>query len=684
MSGLFFSLILFAKENSQPIPVKSKEPVAEKSFAVKSYQKIKLASPHDVFDVGVADINGDDILDIYTTGHYTRENLLLGDGKGNYTDALTRLGLDQARAFPYLEDMDADPALKEPGLYIHRRRRLLIFRAHELGEAGTVSGRILVPSPTGEPSPIQIYWAEHASADITNLASEAGETWTKVQFSIAPQGTLVLDTLYIALPFEVTLDSSLPLNKVKVGQHALHPKEHHFVLSWRDRHGVAWAELNGDGWLDAFMSTGGLRAALDRFQQPHIASDELLLSDGGGRYRDVAIERGIQKKNCRTYRPAWVDINGDNRLELYVGCLGGPNQFYSQDSTGRFKEVARKYGLATRPGAQFVWFDVDQDGDMDLLADLNGDGSHQDPNFGLYTDSNSWLAVFINDKVTFKRQLISRPFTGSVMQFALGDFDSDGDQDVYVVTARKKYRHESFLLVNNRGKLEPRDMEQWGLPRGCLSASWVDVDLDGKLDFHCLPVGIFYQTENGRFQRAREWTGWKLAQRARNGVSSWFDADNDGAWDVLMTLGIFPAEGYFKILQEWRRQQAEEQGQTLQEWRLARKDVAWPLRPMWRWYRTRLYQGQPPANHWLQLELVGPAGNRNAIGARVELSTDEGVQVREVGVSEGAHFSQGHYRLYFGLGKSPQAKQATIYWPDGKVTTHSNLKANQLLKISSP
>ncbi|ABA57259.1 Integrins alpha chain [Nitrosococcus oceani ATCC 19707] len=672
----FFSLVVLANSLD--------ESVAEKSFAIKSYQEIKLASPHDVFDMGVADINGDDILDIYTTGHYTRENLLLGDGKGNYTDALTRLGLDQARAFPYLEDMDADPVLEEPGLYIHRRRRLLIFRAHGLSEEGTISGRILVPSPADRPLPIQTYWAEHASADIINLASESGETWTKVQFSIAPQGTLVLDTLYIALPFEVTLDSSLPLNKVKVGQHSLPPKEHHFVLRWRDRHGVAWTELNGDEWLDVFMSTGGLRAALHRFQQSQIASDELLLSDGGSRYRDVAIERGIQKRDCRTYKPAWVDINRDNRLDLYVGCLGGPNQLYLQDSTGQFREVAKKYGLATRPGAQFVWLDVDQDGDSDLLADLNGDGNHLNPNFSLFTDTDSRVALFINDKVKFKRKLIPRPFKGSVMRFALGDFDSDGDQDVYVITARKKYRHESFLLVNNKGRLEPKDMRQWGLPKGCLSASWVDVDLDGKLDFHCLPRGIFYQAENGHFQSANEWTGWKAAQRARNGVSSWYDADNDGAWDVLMTLGIPPAEEYFKILREWQRQQAEKQGQTLKEWRLAREDVAWPLRPMWHWYHTRLYQGQPPANHWLQLELAGPTGNRNAIGARVELLTDEGAQVREVGVSEGAHFSQGHYRLYFGLGKSPQAKEVTIYWPDGKLTTHSDLKADQLLKISYP
>lgn len=692
-----FSLAIFAKEATQQISSATslEESAAEKSFIIKSYKKIELASPHDVFDMGVADINGDGILDIYSTGHYTRDNLLLGDGKGNYTDALTRLGLDQSREFPYLEDMDADPVLQEPGLYIHRRRRLLIFRAHELDKLGTISGRILVPSPTGNkrPPPIEVQWAEHASADITNLTSASGETWTKIQFSIAPGGTLALDTLYVALPFEVTLDSSVPLSYVKVGNHTLNPKEHSFVLRWRDRHGVAWAELNGDHWLDALMSTGGLRAAMNLFKQPNIASiasDELLLSDGDGHYRDVTAELGIHKGDCRTYKPAWVDVNQDNRLDLYFSCMGGANQLYLQDSKGHFTEVAGKYELDLNPGTQFIWFDADNDGDMDLLADLNGD--HKDPNFALFTDVNSHVALFINQGGKFEHHLIDRPFKGSVMQFALGDFDGDGDQDVYVITAGQQYRHHSFLLMNNKGMLEPREMASWGLPANCLAANWVDVDLDGKLDFYCVPVGIFYQAQNGYFKGSNDLTDWKAAQRARNGVSSWYDADNDGAWDVLITLAIGPSKQYGQAFRQWGENQAKKQGQTFQEWWLGRKNATsslppnmrWPLPPSWRWYRTRLYQGQQPANHWLQLELAGPEGNRNAIGARVALTTGDSTQVRAVGSSEGAHFSQGHYRLYFGLGKSAKANEITVYWPDGKVKTLSQVSADQLLNIPYP
>jgi hypothetical protein len=86
-------------------------------------------------------------------------------------------------------------------------------------------------------------------------------------------------------------------------------------------------------------------------------------------------------------------------------------------------------------------------------------------------------------------------------------------------------------------------------------------------------------------------------------------------------------------------------------------------------------------NHWLQVKLVGQKGNRQAIGARVTVVTPDGRQVQEVGGTDGAFFSQGHYRLYFGLGNHARADVLRIQWPDGDQQEFHDVSGDRLLTI---
>jgi len=81
------------------------------------------------------------------------------------------------------------------------------------------------------------------------------------------------------------------------------------------------------------------------------------------------------------------------------------------------------------------------------------------------------------------------------------------------------------------------------------------------------------------------------------------------------------------------------------------------------------------------IDLVGSAGNPQAIGARVTLVTPDGKQVQQVGASEGAYLSQGHYRLYFGLGTGDKISALKIHWPDGSLEELHNIKMDTLLTI---
>jgi hypothetical protein len=53
-------------------------------------------------------------------------------------------------------------------------------------------------------------------------------------------------------------------------------------------------------------------------------------------------------------------------------------------------------------------------------------------------------------------------------------------------------------------------------------------------------------------------------------------------------------------------------------------------------------------------------------------------------LNDGAFFSQGHHRLYFGLGSHARADTMRIRWPDGTVQELRNVEGDRLHVIAQP
>lgn len=86
------------------------------------------------------------------------------------------------------------------------------------------------------------------------------------------------------------------------------------------------------------------------------------------------------------------------------------------------------------------------------------------------------------------------------------------------------------------------------------------------------------------------------------------------------------------------------------------------------------------AGNWLSVDLAQPGGNRNAVGAWVELRSDDRVQVQEVTVG-GGHGGGQAGPLHFGLGPAPEADLRVI-WPDGTFSAwYLGVQANQRVAI---
>ncbi|MGD1919996.1 MAG: CRTAC1 family protein, partial [Pleurocapsa sp.] len=343
-----------------------------------------------------------------------------------------------------------------------------------------------------------------------------------------------------------------------------------------------------------------------------------------------------------------VDFDNDDRLDLYNTCgrvaddpKDYPHTLYRRESGG-YQDVAPDVGLVLPHAGYFVRLVGDGDGDLDLLASLE-----------------SKIRLYLNSSYRFEAQS-ELSLAATVTQLAVADFDLDGDFDVYIVT---KDRSPNSLLINNDGQYRPLDPQEFGLPAQGVDASWVDYDNDGAIDLHVVPKGLYRQIEGHRF-KATQLFNWQVPPfETWEARSAWFDRDNDGTRDLAIAYRQTPS-----ALQSTPslRQRIINQ--------IQKRDTS----KIW---QSAFYQNVGAKNHWLQIKLAGNGGNNPAIGAKVEVTTPMGVQIQQVGMSENSHYSQGHYRLYFGLGKYPKADLVKITWSNGEVTELNNLTGDRLLKV---
>jgi hypothetical protein len=100
-----------------------------------------------------------------------------------------------------------------------------------------------------------------------------------------------------------------------------------------------------------------------------------------------------------------------------------------------------------------------------------------------------------------------------------------------------------------------------------------------------------------------------------------------------------------------------------------------------------------PGRHWIELALEGTthsqgsghAGNRSAVGARVEVQWDGRTQVQEVSGGNGFS-SQSDRRLHYGLGAATKIDRIVIRWPSaqGKTQTIENPAIDRILVVKEP
>jgi len=89
-------------------------------------------------------------------------------------------------------------------------------------------------------------------------------------------------------------------------------------------------------------------------------------------------------------------------------------------------------------------------------------------------------------------------------------------------------------------------------------------------------------------------------------------------------------------------------------------------------------------NHWLLVNLIGSVSNRDGIGAKLRLVTEDGAERFSFVSTAGSYLSASDKRAHFGLGSSKKIKLLEISWPSGKVQHLESIAADQILTVHEP
>ena len=493
--------------------------------------------------------------------------------------------------------------------------------------------------------------------------------------------------------------------------------------------GVVWIDYNSDGFQDLFIvNNSGPMDMPEKEFQASPATSKLYRNNGDGTFSDVTSQAGLDLR-IHGMGTAWADIDNNGTIDCLVT---GYNQLrlFSNNGDGTFREITKEAGLNGYKGfwAGTAWGDVNNDGYVDLyvtgyisyfeipnvneiknlheppsinpsvfdpIANLffmnNGDGTFLEAagEFGVDNPQGkgleaAWIDLTgdhlpelyvtndVSDNALFRNTGnlkfidISYPakaadYRGS-MGLAVGDWNGDLDLDLFIThwIAQENAFYSNLWSDEGNGMLFFRDeADKYGVGQSSLDyVGWgtffFDMDNDTRLDLYVANghtnqhtdqpekmIGmrdLLYWNRNNEegFYEIGETAGDYFGEEYVGRGAAYADFNNDGRLDLFVVNHNGPG-----ILLE------------------------------------NLTETQ---NNWLQVSLEGTTSNRSALGTKLRLHTEYGIQIRQVGV-QSSYLSQNSLVQHFGLKKSQTVDSLIVEWPGGKAEHFFDIQANQIIKI---
>jgi hypothetical protein len=425
--------------------------------------------------------------------------------------------------------------------------------------------------------------------------------------------------------------------------------------------GAATGDFDGDGLVDLLI-TG-------------YQSNALYRNLGGGRFTAVP----LPQPRVWSTSASFFDYDRDGRLDLVIlsyvnftragnkrcfAATGEPDyctpkayspvsaRLYHNDGNLRWTDVTARSGIdrALGPGLGVTAADFNRDGWPDLFVANDTAQNH----LWLNQRNGTFREVGLEAGVAYSEDGLAKAGMG----VSAGDFDGDGDEDLFVLNLMREgatlFQHQpngpsglpAFLDVTRQTGLY-----QMTFPFTGFGTAFLDYDNDGRLDLF-LANGAVTLREEQRGQTVpyrerklliRNLDGRRFADVSAQGGAifeqaevsrgaAFGDIDNDGRADILVNNNNGPA---------------------------------------------RLLLNEGPRAGWLSVRLSGGLAH----GAYVTLYREDLAPLVRRAQSDGSYCSASDLRVHFGLGDKPAVGAIEVLWPDGHGEKWLNPGSNRLVEL---
>ena len=441
---------------------------------------------------------------------------------------------------------------------------------------------------------------------------------------------------------------------------------HHCTFS------MTLADLNADSYLDLILVDGHdpdavVPWAFDKF---HPGSENIILfNDGTGHFSSLSSTMGSEG----SFVAAHNDINNDGRMDLIFGHSGQHVEIYEQQENGDFTLRPNWSNSGRGLWMGLALADFDGDSEWEIYGTNQGLSplilGYDNLTFALPNNVITQYSSIPNPTMWEEPTIVYdwlNPFH-SMLQLEEGRIVLDTQWsfennhllagDLYTDT---NYRYAYWEGVDGMARLP------WGW--GVVA---LDVDADGWMDIAyngnacAAPMAITGSEDQGAGPG-----GLLINKKGTGFVDRIWEAEipnisADGQYEDgrSVAVGDLNNDGYPDLVFANR-------GHNPSDTNPLEQRVGNP----------KVWLSEPRDNHWLQIELQGTSSNREGIGAKVVVTTEQRVYTQWMR-SGGKLGSSNQSMLHFGLADAEQV-DVVVFFPSGVSVTKNELSYNQKYTIT--
>ena len=389
--------------------------------------------------------------------------------------------------------------------------------------------------------------------------------------------------------------------------------------------GGLFVDYDHDGDLDVYSLNGG---TYDELQYLAYAQSNILYRNDGDSNGD-----GVPEFSDQTIEAGRISGQDVNSQYDFVPA----NMTYSHSEASAMMEGDGTFGGNSGSGISWagLWFDYNQDGWSDLFIASD---------FGispLYENQKDGTFKLVTNEMGLN-------FQGTGMGAHSADINGDGTFEVCQTNFGPNY-----IWINNNGNYFDRFVDDGMSYEGKMTGvNWdchfFDYDLDGDFDLFMTAGRInkfvsfqenslYLNDGNGLFTDVTVDVG--LGGHLKSMGASIADFDNDGDEDIL----VANSDGPLQLFQN--------------------------------------NAAQVTGNHWLRVQLKGEYSNTYGIGVLVEAELDNGTILRQQTYAGSGFLGSGDPIVHFGIGSNEGVKEVRVHWTTGHIQTVSNISIDGTVTI---